>query len=75
MIAILTGKQVRLKRIEHDMNLTTFARKMGVSKTWMSLVETEKEFGEPIRAKATLYFLALGDKLPGFPQPRNKPSK
>jgi hypothetical protein len=75
MIAILTGKQVRLKRIEHDLNLTAFARKMGVSKTWMSLVETEKESGEPIRAKATLYFLSLGDRLPGFPQHRVIPSK
>lgn len=67
MISILTGKQIRIKRIEHDLKLTEFARKMGVSKTWMSLVETGKESGEPIRAKATLFFLALGDHLPGYP--------
>jgi transcriptional regulator with XRE-family HTH domain len=68
MMNILSGKQIRLKRIEHDMKLTEFARKMGVSKTWMSLVETGRESGEPIRAKATLYFLSLGDALPGFPR-------
>jgi hypothetical protein len=69
MVVILTGKQIRLKRIEHDLNLTDFARKMNVSKTWMSLVETEKESGEPLRAKATLFFLSMGDRLPGLAAP------
>ncbi|GEM_PF-3240144 len=56
-VAVLSGKQIRIKRIEHDLSLGAFAEKMQVSKTWLSLVETGKEGGLPLRTRATLYFL------------------
>ncbi len=55
-VTVLTGKQIRIKRIELDFNLSRFARTLNVSKTWLSLVETGKESGLPLRTKATLYF-------------------
>lgn len=61
---ILTGKQLRIKRIQHDMSLTDLARNLNVSRTWLSLVENERESGEPLRSKATLYFIHLEKNNP-----------
>ncbi len=56
MVQILSGKQVRLKRIEHDLSMNELARKLNVTPTWMSLVENGRQSGEPVRSKATLFF-------------------
>ncbi len=56
MVQILSGKQVRLKRIEHDLSMNELARRLNVTPTWMSLVENGKQCGEPVRSKATVYF-------------------
>ena len=55
-VHVMTGKQIRIRRIEHDLSLSDLARILEVSKTWLSLVETGKESGLPLRTKATLYF-------------------
>ncbi len=56
MVQILSGKQVRLKRIEHDLSMNELARRLNVTPTWMSLVENGRQSGEPVRSKATLFF-------------------
>jgi len=56
---ILSGKEIRIKRIVHDLSLTQLAEKMNVSRTWMSLVENARESGQPLRMKATLFFLTI----------------
>ena len=55
-VCVMTGKEIRIRRIELDIKLTELAEILEVSKTWLSLVETGKESGLPLRTKATLYF-------------------
>lgn len=65
---ILTGKQIKLIRIEKGILQKVLAERLGVSRVHLSMVESEKRDGLKARYKATVYF----QELPQTPECNDK---
>ena len=56
---ILSGKEVRIKRIVHNISMKQLAEDLNISRTWLSLVENQKVKALPLRTRASIYFFNL----------------
>ena len=59
---ILTGKEIRIKRIEYGVTTLDLCNVLEISRQWLSAVENGKVNGEPTRLRATLYFNGIKNK-------------
>ncbi len=56
---ILTGKEVRIKRILHNISMKKLSEDLNISRTWLSLVENQRVKALPLRTRASIYFFNL----------------
>ena len=61
-INILSGKEIRIKRLQNDIKSDDLAKILNITKSYLLRLETGHENARNIRAVATLYFNQLEEK-------------
>ena len=62
MVHILSGKEIKVKMVNHNVNGKNLSKELGITNVWLSNILNEKSDSENVRAKATLYFNQLETK-------------